>query len=514
MRAIVEALVPRPARRLNTDPLRPLSRGLCRSSASGSAHPSRSRTSSATCPVWPTPSPVPRRAARAGASSTSTSRCYLALEPLLGDGDVAPVAPGRAPPPAGRRVPGPDPGPCAARPAAVLPGVRRVRRGRRRPDHLRPRRGRSPLPHRLRRATSRRPPTTPSRSTTAARGRSPTPPAICSAYNAVRVDKVIRAGPAVATAAAGLEVRRHPPDQGAAAAGRGRRRVAGRHGAAHRGHSRAGQGPVAAARSPRGAHRGGRAGRLDPRPDRARATRRARRPRLPPHRRRSRRIDPADLVEVHRRPSRGLPQWIDKWLAGAGRSTTCTAAADRIDDVKVARQAGELADDLAELAALASEGATTRRLLDARARRRRAGLGDDAARLHRRGGGVAPRRPRGPAPGGRPPPRPGAVRAVAAGTLTVARTDERGHPVDGPPGQGAGVAEGGGRSASTAGSCRTGWPKGLPSSRRSDASSTSPSPGLRHRPWCSSTSPARHRSSPSSTGPRRIGRRGWVRTVR
>src|SRR5690606_2348086 len=25
-------------------------------------------------------------------------------------------------------------------------------------------------------------------------------------------------------------------------------------------------------------------------------------------------VDPADLVEVHRRPSRGLPRWIDKWL--------------------------------------------------------------------------------------------------------------------------------------------------------------------------------------------------------
>ena len=77
------------------------------------------------------------------------------------------------------------------------------------------------------------------------------------------------------------------------------------------------------------------------------------------------RVDPADLVEVQRRPSRGLPQWIDKWLSRCRSIDDVHRAAERLDDVKVAPKLGNLADDLAKLAALASAGATTRRLLSA-----------------------------------------------------------------------------------------------------------------------------------------------------
>ena len=57
--------------------------------------------------------------------------------------------PGRAPPPARRRVPGPDTRPRTADPAAVDAGDGRLRRRRRRPDDLRPRRRRPALPRRL-----------------------------------------------------------------------------------------------------------------------------------------------------------------------------------------------------------------------------------------------------------------------------------------------------------------------------------------------------------------------------
>jgi ATP-dependent DNA helicase UvrD/PcrA len=75
------------------------------------------------------------------------------------------------------------------------------------------------------------------------------------------------------------------------------------------------------------------------------------------------RIDPADLGEVHRRPSRGLPRWIDKWLGRCRSIEDVERAADRIDDLKVSAKLTELAADLRLLGERA-RGATTREVLE------------------------------------------------------------------------------------------------------------------------------------------------------
>jgi DNA helicase-2/ATP-dependent DNA helicase PcrA len=183
-------------------------------------------------------------------------------------------------------------------------------------------------------------------------------------YNTVRVDKVIRSGQAVATAATGLEVRSHPPDQGAAAVAR---LVSGwqEGGAVSEDVAVLARvqslllGPHVAltdAGVP-----------VDSIVDRTVLGRLGVRAALAYLRIATdpERVDPADLVEVQRRPSRGLPQWIDKWLSRCRSIDDVHRAAKRLDDVKVAPKLGKLADDLAELAALASSGATTRTLLSA-----------------------------------------------------------------------------------------------------------------------------------------------------
>ena len=65
-----------------------------------------------------------------------------------------------------------------------------------------------------------------------------------------------------------------------------------------------------------------------------------------------------DLVEVQRRPSRGLPPWIDKWLNRCGDVAAVGAAADRIDDGKVADKLRGLHADLERLARTAEKGST------------------------------------------------------------------------------------------------------------------------------------------------------------
>jgi DNA helicase II / ATP-dependent DNA helicase PcrA len=75
------------------------------------------------------------------------------------------------------------------------------------------------------------------------------------------------------------------------------------------------------------------------------------------------RIDPRDLVDVYRRPSRGLPNWIERWLGRCRTIDDVQRAAGRIDDVKVAGKVDGLAGDLAKLAALARSG-TTRTVLE------------------------------------------------------------------------------------------------------------------------------------------------------
>ena len=76
-------------------------------------------------------------------------------------------------------------------------------------------------------------------------------------------------------------------------------------------------------------------------------------------------VSGADLSEVHRRPSRGLPQWATKWLDKCRSVSDVRRAAARIDDPKVGQKLDDLAVDLDRLASLAKVGATTRDLLTA-----------------------------------------------------------------------------------------------------------------------------------------------------
>ncbi len=76
-------------------------------------------------------------------------------------------------------------------------------------------------------------------------------------------------------------------------------------------------------------------------------------------------VSGADLSEVHRRPSRGLPQWATKWLDRCRSVSDVRGAAARIDDPKVGQKLDDLALDLDRLASLAKGGATTRDLLTA-----------------------------------------------------------------------------------------------------------------------------------------------------
>ena len=76
-------------------------------------------------------------------------------------------------------------------------------------------------------------------------------------------------------------------------------------------------------------------------------------------------VDPQDFLEVHRRPSRGLPNWAEKWLGRCHSIVDVRRAATRLDDAKVAAKLSDLADDLERLTALAASGASTRELLTA-----------------------------------------------------------------------------------------------------------------------------------------------------
>lgn len=75
-------------------------------------------------------------------------------------------------------------------------------------------------------------------------------------------------------------------------------------------------------------------------------------------------ISGADLNEVSRRPSRGFPRWIDKWLGRCSSGHEVARAADRIDDARVADKMLDLAADISRLGDLA-RGATTRTVLQA-----------------------------------------------------------------------------------------------------------------------------------------------------
>jgi DNA helicase-2/ATP-dependent DNA helicase PcrA len=76
------------------------------------------------------------------------------------------------------------------------------------------------------------------------------------------------------------------------------------------------------------------------------------------------RLRPDDLQEVLRRPSRGFPQWIGKWLSRAMSIADMRALPSRLDDEKVGAKLQGFADDLQRVAdAVAKPGATTRSVL-------------------------------------------------------------------------------------------------------------------------------------------------------
>ncbi len=81
----------------------------------------------------------------------------------------------------------------------------------------------------------------------------------------------------------------------------------------------------------------------------------------------------ADLEAIRRRPSRGFPMWISKWLANCRSLDDLRRVGQRIDDARVAGKVDDMVADIEMLAELAAAGARTRELLVAV--RDRIGLG-------------------------------------------------------------------------------------------------------------------------------------------
>lgn len=95
----------------------------------------------------------------------------------------------------------------------------------------------------------------------------------------------------------------------------------------------------------------------------------------------------ADVIEVLRRPSRGLPLWVERWFRGERtRVRDVRAAAARMDDARVAGKVNGLADDLQMVIDAAREG-TTRDVLGVV--RDRVGLGGAMALLDSSGTAAA-----------------------------------------------------------------------------------------------------------------------------
>ncbi len=92
-------------------------------------------------------------------------------------------------------------------------------------------------------------------------------------------------------------------------------------------------------------------------------------------------MDRDDLVEIYRRPSRGLPEWIVKWFRTGMSIAALRSAGDRVDDEKVAAKVWSIADDLEVLASIVRRGKPTRQLLQAI--RVQVGLGEAMAQLDR-----------------------------------------------------------------------------------------------------------------------------------
>ena len=200
---------------------------------------------------------------------------------------------------------------------------------------------------------------------------------------------------------------------------------------------------------------------------------RAGRPGLPAHRRRPR-------PRERRRPQRGAPPaepgpaavGARSGSTGAGRWPTCGGRPPASTTPRSARSSTTWPPTSTGWRRWPAAAATTPRPADGGPRRHRPRLGDDAARQLGRSERLAPRRPRGAAPGGRPPPRRRLVRGLAAPHVPPRAGRGRRHPVDDPPREGSGVGPRRRVRRHRGPRCRTGCP---PTSRRSDASSTSAS---------------------------------------
>jgi DNA helicase-2/ATP-dependent DNA helicase PcrA len=95
-------------------------------------------------------------------------------------------------------------------------------------------------------------------------------------------------------------------------------------------------------------------------------------------------LDPDDLAEVYRRPSRGLPNWITKWFRRGLDVSGLEAIADKLDDAKAASKVEWLARDVTRVIE-AARGGTTRRVLEEI--RDGIGLGEAMEMLDRSKGG-------------------------------------------------------------------------------------------------------------------------------
>ena len=69
-------------------------------------------------------------------------------------------------------------------------------------------------------------------------------------------------------------------------------------------------------------------------------------------------IDGSDVVEVYRRPSRGFPQWFPKWLRGRLSLDRLMGISEKIEDPKVAAKVVALVDDLRVVTAAVQTGTT------------------------------------------------------------------------------------------------------------------------------------------------------------
>ncbi|MCC6831955.1 MAG: ATP-dependent DNA helicase UvrD2 [Thermoleophilia bacterium] len=95
----------------------------------------------------------------------------------------------------------------------------------------------------------------------------------------------------------------------------------------------------------------------------------------------------ADVIEVLRRPSRGLPIWVERWFRGTRMHVRdVRAAASRMDDERVGKKVEGLADDL-QVVIDAARGGTTRDVL--RTVKDRVGLGSAMALLDSSGAAAA-----------------------------------------------------------------------------------------------------------------------------